>query len=213
MLQKLGPGLVGAVIGMLLFWGMTRMVAPPDGAPDRVPQASVEIPLPTRIDETPPPPQREVPEPPAADQVAGIRGQEVANQGIRGLDASEMRDEVMGTMVARPARSGDPGPGTGDEQTVADRCVDREVQQRVLIAPDYPIAARREGLEGQVEVEFTVGPDGKVSEAKVVGSSARAFEAPALSAVKRWTFEPRTVGCAAVASRVRQVLRFGLEDE
>ena len=57
--------------------------------------------------------------------------------------------------------------------------------------PKYPPDAYRSGTSGEVEVEFTVAPDGSVSSARVVKSSPpRVFDREALSAVKRWRFQP-----------------------
>lgn len=61
--------------------------------------------------------------------------------------------------------------------------------------PRYPAAAMRAGASGSVQVEFTVATDGTVSDARVVSAEAprqfaREFEREAVSAVKRWRFQP-----------------------
>lgn len=61
--------------------------------------------------------------------------------------------------------------------------------------PKFPPAAQRAGATATVQVEFTVGTDGAVSSARVVSADAprqyqRDFEREALSAVKRWRFQP-----------------------
>ena len=61
--------------------------------------------------------------------------------------------------------------------------------------PRFPAAAQRAGATGNVQVEFTVATDGSVSDARVVSSDGprqfqRDFEREALSAVKRWRFQP-----------------------
>ena len=57
--------------------------------------------------------------------------------------------------------------------------------------PKYPPDAYRSGTSGEVEVEFTVGPDGSVTGARVVRATPpRVFDREALSAVKRWRFQP-----------------------
>jgi protein TonB len=72
--------------------------------------------------------------------------------------------------------------------------------------PKYPPDAYRSGTSGEVEVEFTVGPDGSVTGARVVRATPpRVFDREALSAVKRWRFQPvgspvttrRTIGFTA----------------
>jgi protein TonB len=58
-------------------------------------------------------------------------------------------------------------------------------------APRYPPEALRSGPAGEVQVEFTVGSDGSVTSARVVRSNPpRVFDREAVSAVKRWRFEP-----------------------
>ncbi len=61
--------------------------------------------------------------------------------------------------------------------------------------PRFPAAAQRAGATATVQVEFTVSTDGSVSDARVVSSDGprqfqRDFEREALSAVKRWRFQP-----------------------
>ncbi|HUH89971.1 MAG TPA: energy transducer TonB [Lysobacter sp.] len=59
------------------------------------------------------------------------------------------------------------------------------------VEPTYPADAARNRTEGFVEVEFTVGADGKVESVSVVNARpSRTFESAAVSAVKQWTFEP-----------------------
>src|SRR5690606_11076424 len=57
--------------------------------------------------------------------------------------------------------------------------------------PDYPREAQRRRRSGSVEVEFTVGIDGTVSNARVVNADPpRIFDREALQAVNRWRFQP-----------------------
>jgi protein TonB len=69
--------------------------------------------------------------------------------------------------------------------------------------PRYPQQAQRAGISGNVQVEFTVTPDGSVGDVRVLSSDAprqyqRDFEREALAAVKRWRFAPPD---AAVTTR------------
>ena len=58
-------------------------------------------------------------------------------------------------------------------------------------SPRYPPDAYRAGTKGEVQVEFTVGTNGAVTSARVVRATpARVFDREALSAVKRWRFQP-----------------------
>jgi periplasmic protein TonB len=56
--------------------------------------------------------------------------------------------------------------------------------------PIYPFDKKREGIAGEVHVEFTVDEAGRVIEPRVVHSTDRAFEAPTIAAVSKWRFEP-----------------------
>lgn len=56
--------------------------------------------------------------------------------------------------------------------------------------PDYPFRAWRDGMEGQVKLQFTVDARGQVRNARVVDAQpARVFDAAALKAIKKWSFE------------------------
>ena len=68
------------------------------------------------------------------------------------------------------------------------------------MAPVYPFDAKRNGLTGEVFVEFTVDEEGAVISPRVVRSSDRIFEDATLRAVSRWRFEP--------GRRANQIVRF-----
>jgi protein TonB len=186
MMQKLGPALIGAALGMLLFWGISKYMVPQGSQLAALPPASIAL-----------PPLTPVEGPDGATLTAGIRGADSGEltAGIRGADSSE----VVGTM-ADPAAA---APASNAP------CFDHEVVPRLVVAPDYPYQARADGQKGEVTVELTVGVDGRVSEAAVASAEPPAvFDQAALDAVKQWHFDPRTVACAPVAARVRQVVRF-----
>ncbi|WDS35162.1 energy transducer TonB [Pseudoxanthomonas sp.] len=66
-------------------------------------------------------------------------------------------------------------------------------ERRLLSAPPprYPMDALRANTSGQVVVEITIGGDGDVTNARVVEANPpRLFDRAALTAVKRWKFEP-----------------------
>jgi protein TonB len=70
----------------------------------------------------------------------------------------------------------------------------------------YPAMAERRKLEGFVEIEFTIGADGSVSELEVLRSQPEGvFDREALAAMQRWRFAP-----SAVPMRARRTLEFKL---
>ena len=78
-------------------------------------------------------------------------------------------------------------------------------------SPAFPKAAARQGVEGTVVVEFTVLPDGKASNPRIV-SGPSAFHECVLAAVPSWRFEPATQGGKKVSYRMTKKVTFRLED-
>lgn len=77
--------------------------------------------------------------------------------------------------------------------------------------PTYPPAALRRRMEGWVDVEFTVGTDGNVTNVHPVGSNrGRMFERAAVDAVEQWKFEPALDNGTPVAKVLRQRIEFKL---
>lgn len=59
------------------------------------------------------------------------------------------------------------------------------------VNPVYPPEAARAGTTGYVELEYSIGPDGKVTDVSVVDAKpGRLFVAAAVKAVKQWEFAP-----------------------
>jgi periplasmic protein TonB len=56
--------------------------------------------------------------------------------------------------------------------------------------PQYPFELRRAGMNGEVNVGFVIGSDGRVYGAQAVSASHPGFVTAALEAVSRWTWTP-----------------------
>lgn len=64
----------------------------------------------------------------------------------------------------------------------------------VALQPQYPRNAARDGIEGWVDVEITVGTDGNVKSARAVNAKPRGvFEAAAIGAALKSRFRPKMV--------------------
>ena len=75
----------------------------------------------------------------------------------------------------------------------------------------YPTAAMRARQEGWVVVSFTVDPDGKTSDVKVVESQPRhVFDRAAIDAVERYRFNPAMKDGSAASSVKQQRIEFKL---
>jgi protein TonB len=86
--------------------------------------------------------------------------------------------------------------------------IDQQARVLVQTAPSYPSEMRGKKVEGVVTLIFVVDENGKVDAPKVESSSHKAFETPALSAVRKWKFEPGMRGGERVASKKRITIRF-----
>lgn len=91
--------------------------------------------------------------------------------------------------------------------------IDRGLAVKYPVRPKYPLAAARNGIEGEVELEFTVLPDGGVADVRVVRAEPRGvFEQEAIRAILRWQFIPKRENGEPMAVRARQVIRFDLPE-
>ena len=79
------------------------------------------------------------------------------------------------------------------------------------VVPVYPGLARRERVEGDVQVCFNVDREGKPSGVKVRSSTNRIFEKPALVAARASTFEPLLPGQKLSGIKTCRTFRFRLD--
>jgi protein TonB len=84
----------------------------------------------------------------------------------------------------------------------------------VRVEPIYPRRALDRGIEGWVEVEFTVTEVGSISEPTILRSHPSAiFNRAALRAIERWKYEPKLVDGQPVSRPgMRKRLRFQLNE-
>ncbi len=79
--------------------------------------------------------------------------------------------------------------------------------------PNYPYEMKKQGISGQVVVEFLLYPDGTVHGAYAVSSTQHEFEANAIQAVSRWRFKPGRRGGRAVITRMQVPIVFTLSND
>ena len=102
------------------------------------------------------------------------------------------------TSATRLASSGEPPP------------VVREAKLIRSVTPDYPSAAKRDGLQGFVDLDVTVSSRGVVENVSVVNATPPdMFEKSAVAAVRKWKYDPRYVDGLASEAHVRVHLEFG----
>ncbi len=97
-----------------------------------------------------------------------IRSKKFRRAGMRMMQAAAL---ALVVALALPAHGAD----------------ERAVKSRV--APVYPELAKRMRITGEVRLEVTVSPEGKVTNVKAISGNSMLSMA-AQSAVHRWQFEP-----------------------
>jgi TonB family protein len=98
---------------------------------------------------------------------------------LGGSDAgvTKARDALTGQLIAM--ESAKPVPASA-------------LKIATYVAPDYPQRALERNLEGWVDIEFTVGTDGRTRNVNVTAASHETyFRREATEAVSKWQFEPR----------------------
>lgn len=90
---------------------------------------------------------------------------------------------------------------------------DREVLPLVRIPPEYPARAANRGIEGWVQVRFTISATGQVKDAVVVRAEpSEIFNDAAIKSILRWRYNPKVEnGVAVERVGVETVIRFTLE--
>jgi len=77
--------------------------------------------------------------------------------------------------------------------------------------PEYPRVARRDRIEGEVQVCFEITRDGRPRRIAVRHSTHRLFEKPAIRAVRGSTFRPLPDGAELPAIKACRTFRFTLQ--
>ena len=138
-------------------------------------------------------PPKEQPPPPPMDLSRNLRpDQNVAGMDV-GIDLGIEMDSGAGFVAAQ-----------GDSDSVP----------VVRVEPQYPLRAEERGIEGWVELEFTISAQGTVKDARVLRSKPKGvFDRASLRAVRKWKYNPKIQDGVAVERPGETVrLTFDLED-
>jgi len=80
------------------------------------------------------------------------------------------------------------------------------------VPPRYPMPARTRNIEGWVDLEFTVTPEGATRDIAVTDASHETyFREQAVAAAEQWQFVPRVFLGRTIEQRVQTRLRFALQ--
>lgn len=182
--------LLTAALFVLMQW----LIATQEAAIESTPPIQFNaIVLPKPIPEPPPPHPRQAPEPKAPPQ-ATLRT-DPGPAGTTGLKVS-LRPVTMVGPKSRPTRLGSGA-----------------LVPFLRVPPSYPGYAVNRGIEGYVDLAFTVTPAGRTADIEVIGGQPQGvFDRAAVKAVAQWKYRPRMVDGQPIATRnVRTRVRFELQ--
>ena len=148
--------------------------------------------------------RQQVATPPASTQPSAAEQAAAAAEAQRQQAAAAAETERRRVAAAAAAEQQRQQAAASEAAPAQPARASNELRSITQGEPRYPAAAQRAGASGSVQVEFTVATDGTVSDARVVSTDvprqfARDFEREAVSAVKRWRFQP--VGQATTSRR------------
>jgi len=189
-------------------------VAPPDPGPDVAEALEPSVPGPSP--QAPPSSAVGAPERAGAQGEgsrtqrggAGIQSEAVSSRGVRGGGPGGAPDVSHGFALAVPGGSPGGAGGPGSEYGAYLRRLRARVQQSLR----YPLAARRRGLSGTVNVEIVIRPDGAISAVAVADSSSHTvLDDAAVETIRRLAPEPFPPDVPPRTLRVRLPVVFALE--
>ncbi|HWP95129.1 MAG TPA: TonB family protein [Gammaproteobacteria bacterium] len=199
MLRYLLALLGGLVIGVILFGIVRELMREP-------PPVEILVEAPVMLESSPAASVAPATPPATAEHPPGV---DLEPEGVVREDAARrLPQSEVGTSDGERQADGPDGTCAAGSPSGS------EVAVVSVAMPRYPADARREGVSGEVALAFTVNADGSVTDLEVVRAEPPdRFEQAAKRAILRSKYRPRMVNGVPVATRVQQIVRFGLADE
>jgi len=88
--------------------------------------------------------------------------------------------------------------------------LDRKPHALFQTEPVYPYSLKQQKIEGWVIIEWIITDAGRVTRPRVIQSSHREFQQPAIDSISSSKWKPGEISGKAVNSRVRQKITFSL---
>ena len=220
------------VVALLLFALMLSMVNPPRSKIQEDPLAIANF---VRMDgrnedsatrtrqQAPQPPQPKTPQPPTpptpnmATPDANLPKLDLDLPSIdAGISvATAPAPSLSGLTAAQSAPAAAPAPASAAVEAAGKPGgPEQEVMPLNDVRPEYPYRARQQGIEGHIKLAFTINPQGRVENIRVLEASPRnVFDREARRAAARWRFAPRTENGAPVSREAVRALRFRLQGD
>jgi protein TonB len=137
--------------------------------------------------------------------------QEPASMALGGSSITPNRDVIQAAAGQGPSVTAEASASSSEANTSDIPVVTQEPQLLHVVQPEYPQEARMRGLEGWVDLTLTVNGSGEVADARVNASSKRRFERPALTAVRKWLYEPITLPPGDAGHAMRLKVQFQMD--
>jgi RNA polymerase sigma factor (sigma-70 family) len=157
---------------------------------------------------------------PQNQQIASLQADNL-RQAKAVAEADRLRQEnaALAQAIAEPGaslttdrlQSGDAVPNAAKVFDL--KSVDRHPIPKSQARPVYPFEMKHAGVNGDVQIEFVVDTNGNVTGAHVLRSSRSEFEAPALTAVQQWKFDPGEKDGKACNTRMQVPIRFTMNKD
>lgn len=199
---------LGLFVALMLFWVMhtlisgTSNIKRSDDSAVRLDFIKVDQDELENVKKRTPPPEPEPPEKPPPPPKITVDN---PDQPARNMPKIDMPRISLGLTSGS-------GPYLG-RWSAGDAGAEGDIIPIVRIEPQFPREALLKGINGWVEVEFTIEPDGSVSNPKVIDSQPpRIFDRNALRAIYKWKFKPRIVDGKPVARRAKQRMDFTVKE-
>ncbi len=195
-----GQMVTASAISLVIFYGMAQLVAPQRlGHHPLPPTTVVELMQPRQ--ERPPEFKKVLPEKPLPPQQPPM-AKSLLTTSDSGLDVKPI-DTVLPPINL----------GVSDSNGV--QAPEQDATPVVRMEPKYPVDAARDGVEGWVELRFSIDTAGQVQDVQVVNAEPRRiFDKAAVQALKRWKYRPKVVDGKAIAQTGLAVrLDFNLDNQ
>jgi len=144
-------------------------------------------------------------EEPAAPEQAATASEESAAAGVS--------EQATPSATADTGAAGDPVPAVSREESIPQETPPATRPERITyVPPDYPRAAEMRGLEGWVDVEFSLTPAGRPADIRITDARpAGTFDEAAVRAVDQWRYEPLAAADWPAGERIRVRINFGID--
>jgi protein TonB len=179
--------LLGIVTAFGLFWVMQALVSVTGKMAESGSRLAIEF-VRLRKDRTPETKEREPPKRQKPEQQPPPPEMNVA----KAINPSGAVGDIIPMM--------DTGVELEKATSLTGGSLDRDPVPLVRVDPEYPPRAKQQGINGYVQVEFTISPVGTVTDAVVIDSKPPyVFDRAALRAVRRWKYNPMVKDGAAIS--------------